>query len=993
MPHLSIALLGPARVTLHGDIEPTFSYAKVRALLAYLAVENQHAHPRDTLTELLWPEQPAQTGRGSLRRALAALRLAIADQSAEPALLLATRETVQFNPRGDYILDTARFAELIQACTRHSHVAPARCEACVERWEQAVQLYRGPFLDSAVPRGCHDFEAWALAQRAWFERHTLDALANLADHFQGCDAHNRALLYTRWQLDIDPWRETAHRQAMLLLADLGQRGAALAQYERCRRVLAQELGVEPEAETVELCERIRTGEIRRRADLEPGKAEAAKSTSLVISTAPLPAQPTSFVGRETELAELLELLTAPDCRMLTLLGPGGIGKTRLALRLAERSGAKFQHGVAWVPLAALDSVAALVETIATVLGCKLDQRSDPLSQLREFVRPRELLLLLDNFEHLLPGVDLLADLLGHAPGLKIVITSRERLQSQWEWLYDLVGLSCTGTEAGELSAAMQLFLERARRFRRTPALSSEEQRALARIVQAVEGMPLALELAAAASRQRSYAAIADAIGQNLDLLQTSLRDTPDRHHSMHAALEHSWHLLTSAEQHVLARLSVFRGGFELAAAAQVAHADEAMLAALIDKSLLRQVDGRYELHELIRQFAAAQLGVLGATEATATAHLTFFAELAEAAEPQLLGAEQATWLACLEREHANVRAGLRWGLDQRQSEPAARLAGALWRFWWMHGHLSEGRRWLDEVLEQGASFGEAVRFKVAKAAGSLANQQSDYECAYAHHGLALALAEQLGDTFGIANVLSSLARVANNLGDQARAQALMERGLAIHQELGNERGIALALDGLAELAHTQGAYERARQLYEQSLALHHKRGDQHSIALVQHNLNDMARLQGDYVTALGERENMERFRALGNLLGVAAAQYLLGGVAEAQNDTAAARHHYSEAIVLLRDGGYVKPLALCLASFAVLAAKEGRWATAARRYSAALAQHAGFAAALAPADRQSYEQTLAAIRAALEERALAVAWAEGQSLDINAVVDEVLADP
>lgn len=229
--------------------------------------------------------------------------------------------------------------------------------------------------------------------------------------------------------------------------------------------------------------------------------------------------------------------------------------------------------------------------------------------------------------------------------------------------------------------------------------------------------------------------------------------------------------------------------------------------------------------------------------------------------------------------------------------------------------------------------------------------------------------------------------------NQARAQALMERGLAIHQELGNERGIALALDGLAELAYTQGAYERARRLYEQSLALHHKRGDQHSIALARHNLNDMARLRGDYATALGERENMERFRALGNLLGVAAAQHLLGGVAEAQDDIAGARRHYSEAIVLLRDGGYIKPLALCLASFAVLAAKEGRWARAARRYSAALAQHAGFTAALAPADRQSFEQTLAAIRAALDAGALAAAWAEGQSLDINAAVDEVLADP
>ncbi len=471
MSQLSLSLLGPVHVTLDNQPVTGFDYAKVRALLFYLAVERHHAHQRDALAELLWPDQPPQGARNSLRQALATLRKAIHDHEASPPFLLITRETLQFNAASDYTLDTQTFIELIATHAQHDHAASHVCQDCIEHLKTAVSLYRGSFLDGAVPRDSAAFEEWVLLKREWFERHALDALVHIADYYEANDDIGEALIYARRQLALDPWRELAHRQVMRLLARSGDRSAALAQYEQCRAVLRAELGIEPEDETIALYEQIRAG------SMTISKPQQAASPSKLYL---LPRQPTTFVGRETELAEIGELLRQPACRLITLLGPGGIGKTRLALQVAETNRMLFADGVCWVSLASLTASEYLLDTIARALGCSLEAADDPRKQLLSWLADKRLLLVLDNFEHLMAGVDLLGDLLSHAPYLTIMVTTRARLHLQWEWLFDVEGLSypqdVDGRNDGNCSA-VQLFMARAQQVRRRTHLAPEEQHA------------------------------------------------------------------------------------------------------------------------------------------------------------------------------------------------------------------------------------------------------------------------------------------------------------------------------------------------------------------------------------------------------------------------------------------------------------------------------------------------------------------------------------
>lgn len=993
MPQLSIAALGALQITLDGATA-SFDYAKVRALLLYLAVEQQRPHPRDALAELLWPEQEPGAGRNSLRRALAALRTSIGDHSADPPFLLAERETLQFNPRSNHTLDTARFTALVGDVARHAHPRGQLCPACQASLEAAAALYHGPFAEGALPRGCPELEAWATARREWFERQALDALDALTEQYAAQGRHERALASAQAQLAIDAWREPAHRQAMRALAAQGLRGAALAQYDQCVRLLSRDLGAEPEPATTALAEAIRRNELGGRVEAPPAPAPGpapvpppAPAPPPPASLAPPPVPATSLIGRDEERRELAALIADPACRLLSLLGPGGIGKTRLALQLAEDVGQHFADGVCWVGLAGLPSAEQLPGALAQALGCAPKGGGDIRAALRDWLRPRQLLLLVDNFEHLLDGAPLLDELLAAAPGLKIVATSQERLQLQREWLYDVGGLSfpADDDEARPAPPAVQLFLERARQVRRVAELSADERRAALRIARSVEGMPLALELAAAASRDRSFAAVAEALAHNIDLLRSSLRDVPARHRSVRAAIDHSWQLLDPPQRRVMALLSLFRGGFTPEAAAQVAGASVDLLAALQDKSLLRSAGGRYDMHEFVRQFAYGQLLESGAATAGERVFLEHMVELAERAEPELLGPGQAQWLDRLETEHANLRAALRRAIDGGQLEGAARIAGAIWRFWWMRGHLNEGRRWLDEILARPGPIAPAVLARAQRGAGSLANQQADYQRARAHHSAALEIERQHGDRRGLANQLGSLARVETNLRNYARARALLEEGLQIHRELGNDVGYALLTDALAGVAYSEGDLAEAARLFSEALALHRARGDRHSIAISLHNLSDLAYERGDLAEALaGARECLGLFRELDQKLGVGAALHLIAAVARVEGDYAQAWAAEREAIELYYGLSNWRILAICLVGAAAIAAAQARWGLAAQLCGAA--DQLRGASAFPPPDRALYEQTLAAAGAALGDQAAAGAERQGRALDAAAAV-------
>ena len=430
----------------------------------------------------------------------------------------------------------------------------------------------------------------------------------------------------------------------------------------------------------------------------------------------LPTPTASFVGRDEELERIATLLADPKCHFLTLVGPGGMGKTRLAIEVARRVPFSAVHFVALQPLNSPDF---LVSTIADAMGFEFYSGSEPKQQLLDYLREKPCLLLLDNFEHLLDGVELLIDILQAAPNVKLLVTSRERLNVQEEWVLALEGLAFPNDQAAlpqESYSAVQLFVERARQAQARFSLDDNTQ-AVQAICQAVEGMPLGLELAATWLRAMTCSQIAAHITSGLDFLTTPLRNVPERHRSLRVVFEQSWKLLSDDERAVLMRLSIFRGGFDLEAAESVARATLPLLAGLVDKSLVRlSPSGRYDLHELLRQYAADKLTDANEVRTTIQHHFDYFLKMASSAEAHRFGSEQVAWYERLELELDNLRAALAWSVE---TENGLLLAGVLSFFFDFRLHWEEGIDWLRQMLSANPDAPVSLRARGAQPYGDV----------------------------------------------------------------------------------------------------------------------------------------------------------------------------------------------------------------------------------------------------------------------------------
>ena len=893
MAHLCIHLLGPFHVTLDGKPVTGFESNKVRALLAFLSLEAARPHTRDALIGLLWPDQPERSARRNLSQALFNLRQAIRDDVAA-CFLQITRETVQFNSASDHWLDARAFTEHLAAVQAHTHADLGTCAPCTQHLEQAADLYAGEFLAGLFVDDSAAFSEWATLLRERLHRRVLDALYQLTEHYERRRDYARARQYARRQVELEPWREEAHQQLMRLLARSGQRSAALAQYDKFRRILAQELSVEPAQKTQVLYERIRSA------------GEACPHN--------LPPQVTPLIGRAVELEQIAERLADPDCRLLTLTGLGGIGKTHLALQAAQEHVGIFLHGVYFVSLAPLSSPEFLIPTIANAIGFNFSGSQDPQSQLLNYLREKEMLLALDNMEHLLEGALLLIEILRHAPEIKIMVTSRERLNVRAEWVFDVRELAFPEahvTEGVESYGAVQLFCERARRVKADFSLVSATLSAVAHICRLVEGLPLAVELAAASVAVFSCDQIAAQIAHSLDGLATRLRDMPERHRSIHAAFEHSWDMLSEEERRVFRKLTLFRGGFEVQAARSVAGTSEWNLSALAGKSLVHKTAAdRYELHELVRQFAAEKLdGHPQEQSETRDLYCEYYAEFLYQRAEHLVGERQKEALAEITVEIENVRAAWQYAVVHSKEGALEKSLVSLLRFY-------ERRSWFQEGLavfgraaaSLETSFGPVDQITGRKAIilGLLLSQQGWYshrlgrsEEAKAFLQKSVAILRRQGVRWELAKVINEFGVVTYRSGDYRGAKQLYEESLVVCRELDERRELSVALSNLGNVCRALGEYEPAKGFLQESVNVFKERGDHYSMAVSLNNLGEVFRVLGDHLQARQcYQQCLAVRREIGDRMGIAVSLTNLGGVAQVLGEYEEAKRLLQESLAI-----------------------------------------------------------------------------------------------
>ncbi|HSB66189.1 MAG TPA: BTAD domain-containing putative transcriptional regulator, partial [Anaerolineales bacterium] len=913
MTHLLIDLLGPLQVSVAGESITTMESVKVRALLAYLVVEANHIHSRASLIGLLWPDYPEEFARHNLRQALYNLREILGDQTAENPYLLVTRDTIQFNHASDYSLDIDQFNQCFRTVKESFSANQKISTTDASILEEMVKLYRGEFLQQLTVDDSTEFEEWLLAQREIFHQQILEVHGHLTNYYELCTDFQAARRHATRQLELDPWREEAHRQLMRLLAMDGQRSSALVQYETCKKILADELDVEPSAETRELYEQIKLG------NFEIHTHQIRSLPSLPVNN--LPVQLTPFIGREAELNQLAEILADPECRCLTLVGPGGIGKTRLAMQVASNYLDKFAQGVAFVPLASVGSGAGILPTIMNAVNFSPFGPGDPKTYLLDYLSEKQMLIVMDNVEQLLNDknqpstmTQIVTDILQTAPKIKLLVTTREALNMQQEYIYAVTGLvfpDTTQKDRFDEFDAVKLFIQRSRRVVPQFTPNPENQVDIAQICRLVEGMPLAIELAATWMRVLSPSEIAVEIVSSLDILSTTVRDLPERHRNIRAVFDHSWQMLSADEQQVLSMLSVFRGGFSRQAAEQVTGASLTVLSTLVNRTMLRLASaGRYDLHELVRQYCAAKLAVNPQAKLnTQTRHYAYYLAMADQANQELQGRNQLDWLSRLEQDHDNLQVALEWSLDGPEDEPgnderALLLASDLRWFWRMRGHFHEGCKWLELALQRYPLFKTEARARALLGLALLRNGLGDLSNARLPAEESVTIFRELGENGFFAEALMIEGLTLLWQGEAALGRSRTREALTLYRKIGDRWGEAQALYRLGSYLADYSGDPKGRSMLEESTTILEALHEKYLYTSVLISLGIVELSQGNYVAALPRFERgLSAAKEIRHPWGIADALTNLGCLYRIKADYVRAQDYFEEALKVYQEQG------------------------------------------------------------------------------------------
>ena len=943
---LEVRVLGTFEVK-HKQKQISIPSRPAQSLFAYLILHAGIPHRREKLAGLLWPDSLEETARDNLRHALWRVRKAL-ESGSSTRFLQADDLTISFKSSSEYWLDVKELGDISGNASSDELIA-------------VLSQYRGELLPGF-------YDEWVTSERehlnSLFEHHMARLMSLLQEENRWLDIIDWG---ERW-IKLGQKPESAYRALMSAHAAKGDMSKVAATYERCVDSL-KEFGIKPSEQTVQLYQNLKAGKVT----FETGMIAASKEERKAPPKSNLPVPITSFIGREKEVEEVVKLVGRH--RLVTLAGSGGVGKTRLAIQSANRLMPKSRDGVWWVDLSGWNDDALIPQAVAQAAGVREIPNQPLVNTLSEYFRTRQILLVLDNCEHLILGCAQLVDrLLSTCSNLKILTTSREGLGLTGEQIWHVPSLALPdSSEALPINSlsryeGIRLFLERATAVRSDFHLTEHNATFVARVCQRLDGIPLALELAAARVRVLSVEQIAARLEDRFDLLTSGSRTAFPRHQTLRAAIDWSYDLLPGKEQLLFRRLAVFSGGCTWEAAQSVCAGDGIrteevldLLTHLVDKSLLTldepQGTARFQMLETIREYALKKLLDSPETGQVRNRHLDFFMNFAEGIEPRLHAAEQALLLKQLDREHDNLRAALDWSLDGGDLEAGMRLAGALWMFWDIYGYHFEGRAWLDRILPKTQAWTKgpnpSAQAKILYVAGHLKGRQADFEGARSHYTDSLALYQQLGEEAQIAVVLRGLGEIAQDQGDLTGAKDYYEQSLGIFRSLDDVKGTSVALNHLATLAWLSKDYGRAAELAAESLGMDRKRRDDRTTAIA--------------LTTLG---------------------FALCGLGEL--DQAATQ--FTEALALQTTLTEKRIAQYSLMGIALVAFTKGQAVRAVRLFAAADALREKMGTPLPPSQQTFYDALLKSMRAELDESLFTTVWAEGRRLTLQQAIEFALKD-
>jgi predicted ATPase/DNA-binding SARP family transcriptional activator/DNA-binding CsgD family transcriptional regulator len=989
---LRVRMLGGFSVSVGSRVleENAWRLKNAAALVKLLALAPGHRLHREQVMDLLWPNSDRNAASNSLRRVLHSARRAL--DPIEGSRYLASKDDSLVLCSGSSLwVDLEAFEEAGATARRGRDPAAYRA---------ALDLYVGELLPA------DRYEEWAEEKRSELRRLYLDLLVELARAYEKRGDLGRAVETLQMTVAKEPTLEEAHFDLMRLYAYLGRECEALVQYERLREALSGHLGMDPGTRTRSLYEDIAAG----RFPTTPTQHDVSSQVETPdVSKQNLPASRSSFIGRERELIDIKRTLAMT--RLLTLTGVGGSGKTRLALEVSRDLVGAYPDGVWLVELAPLSEGELVPKTVAKAVGTQEQPGRQITDTLVHSMRSKEQLVVMDNCEHLIEATALLVDtLLDACPRLRILATSREPLDVAGELNWPVTSLSVpdgqpSTVEEVEGYEAVRLFVERARH--RNPAFSLTPQNAPAvvRICGRLNGIPLAIELAAARVGL-SVEQIAARLDDSLKLLTTGSKTASPRHRTLRGTLDWSYALLSEPERRLFGRLSVFAGGWTLEAAEVVGAEGQTeqgdvfdLLSRLVDKSLVvAETTGsggvRYRMLEPIRQYAREKLEEGGEAEEVRRRHASFFLAQAEEAEPRLWGPEDMEWLERLEVEHDNLRAALSWTLERGEAEPGLRLAGALWTFWEAHGHYREGRRWLEKALPKDGRASAAARAKALEGFGWLVFRAGEMNRAVvaAEEGLELSEDAGLGGAVR-AKFLGLLGWLVEVQGHHARAKELLEEGLILSRDVDDKFGIADTLLMLGSTMSSLGERKRERKLHEDGIALSRELGYVRTLGRLLFSVGYGLLLEGDYErgAALNE-EAAALYRERGYKGGLEFVLDNLGWAALLQDDHERAKTSYEESLMLCKELGDRWTASESLEGLACVAGVRGEAERAAKLFGVAEALREAVGSQHTTEEDALREPYLAASRSRLDEEAWDKAWAEGRAMSMEQAIEYALSE-